>query len=207
VIRANPGVRRFSIATSILILAAVPAAAEPPPPAGPSPQPMPYPTPEPLPPPPCTHTICLPQPAAPGAVAAHKHIGQVKYEDLKASEASAAAGEVQVIEAQSASWEAGTLHSADPMEGGQVTARTYRPGKPTYGNLTDAPAMVSEPTAKVAATVTTLAGKLVKGKHLNEVTITTRSGRYTLHDAIVTDVTPAGDGMETVSLSYASKDD
>jgi hypothetical protein len=93
------------------------------------------------------------------------------------------------------------------MEGGQVAARTYRPGKPTYGNLTDAPAMVAEPTAKVAATVTTLAGKLVKGKHLNEVTITTRTGRYTLHDASVTDVTAAGDGMETVSLTYASKDD
>jgi hypothetical protein len=146
------------------------------------------------------------QPEA-GQAAPHKHIAGVKYEDFKTGEASAAAGDVQLIEAQSASFDAGTLHSADPMEGGQVAARTYRPGKPTYGNLTDAPAMVAEPTAKVAATVTTLAGKLVKGKHLNEVTITTRTGRYTLHDAIVTDVTAAGDGMETVSLTYASKDD
>jgi hypothetical protein len=32
-------------------------------------------------------------------------------------------------------------------------------------------------------------------------------GRFTLHDAIVTDVTPAGDGMETVSLTYASRDE
>ena len=212
-ILANPRLRRLSIAAFILVLAAGPARAEPPPPQAPGPQPMPYPNPEPL--PPCPHTFCLPQPG--GAVAEHKHIGQVKYSDFaKSGEASAAAtdnaastaaGDLQVIEAQSVSWDAGTLHSADPMEGGQVAAARTRPGRPTFGNLTDAPAMVAEPVARVAATVVTLAGKCVKGKHLNQVTITTRSGRYTLHDAIITDVMPAGDGMETVSLSYASKDD
>lgn len=224
--------RRLSVAAVILVLAAGPARAEPQPPPPPPPSgpiAVPYPDPQPL-PPECHNRFCLPKPGATqggGEVAAHKHIAGVKYEDIKSAEPATAAPAVdtQVIEAQSISFDAGTLHSADPMEGGQVTSaeRRMRPGRPTYGNLTDAPAMVAEPgkleypnvqvaggdgtAAKTSATFTTLASKLVKGKHLDKVTITTRSGSYTLHDAIVTDVVPAGDGMETVSLSYASKDD
>jgi hypothetical protein len=38
------------------------------------------------------------------------------------------------------------------------------------------------------------------------VKIQARSGSYTLHDATVTSVTPAEDGMEMVTLSYASVD-
>jgi hypothetical protein len=205
---------------------------------------------------------------APAPTPSHKHIGGVKYEDFAKSSAvstaapdgavSSAAGDVQVIETQSISWgkvgDAGTVYSADPMEGGQVAAGRFAPGKPTYGNatFTGAPAAAdtkptvseipitkqtdvssgklssgpagsdepgkleypnaqvaggAEPVAKTTATFTTLAGKCVKGKHLDSVTITTRSRSYTLHDAVVTSVTPAGDGMETVSLTYASVGD
>jgi type VI protein secretion system component Hcp len=198
----------------------------------------------------------LAEPAAPGPVpapypnvAAHKHIAGVKYEDVAKSDVSAAtdntaAGD-QVIEVQSISWGV----ASDPEEGGQIAARKYAPGKPTYGNVTfnRAPAaaeskpkvseipitkqmdasspklMAEQPAepgkleypnvqgtgvaAKTTATFTTLAGKCVKGKHLDKVTIVARSGgRYSLRDVIVTDVTPAGDGMETVSLTYASMD-
>jgi len=207
-------------------LFAAPAFAEP---AAPSPVPAPY-----------------PNVAAEPAVAAHKHIAGVKYEDFaNSAEASpTAAGDAQVIEVQSLSWGV----SSDPEEGGQIAARKYAPGKPTYGNATfegnnvaaeskpkvseipitkhmDASSpklMADQPAepgkleypnvagagvaAKTSATFTTLAGKCVKGKHLDKVTIVARTGSYTLHDAVVTDVTPAGDGMETVSLSFASRD-
>jgi hypothetical protein len=200
----------------------------------------------------------LADPAAPSPVPApypnaHKHIAGVKYEDVAKSDASAArdneAGGDQVIEVQSISWgkidAAGTVYSADPMEGGQIAARKYAPGKPTYGNATfdsapvaaeskpkvseipitkqmdasspkimsaDSQAVQPPPgataVAKTTATFKTLAGACVKGKHLDKVIIVARSGgRFTLHDAIVTDVTPAGDGMETVSLTYASRDE
>jgi type VI protein secretion system component Hcp len=143
------------------------------------------------------------------------------------------------------------------MEGGQATAaRTYRPGRPTYGNVTqvasdpeeggqvaaskaakpnvseinvtkvkdvsssnmmsadtsepgkvEVPNIVAEPVAKGTASFKTLAGLCATGKHLTKVKIVTRSGSYTLHDAIVTSVTPAGDGMEEVSLAYDSVGD
>jgi len=227
---------RLLLASALSALAAAPALAEP---AAPSPVPAPY-----------------PNEAGQPAVAAHKHIAGVKYEDFKTGEA-AAAGDAQVIEAQSLSWgtvkDGVTVYSADPMEGGQIAARTYRPGRPTYGNAkvdgvtsdpeeggqvaraaskpsvseisitkgTDvsSPKMMSaEPgkleypnatggvAAKTNATFTTLAGKCVKGTHIKEAIITTRSASYTLHDAVVTDVTPAGDGMEMVSVSFASAD-
>jgi len=207
-------------------LFAAPAFAEP---AAPSPVPAPY-----------------PNVAAEPAVAAHKHIAGVKYEDFaNSAEASpTAAGDAQVIEVQSISWGV----ASDPEEGGEIAARRYAPGKPTYGNATfDSPSvaakskphvseipitkhmdasspklMADQPAepgkleypnvagagvaAKTSATFTTLAGKCVKGKHLDKVTIVARTGSYTLHDAVVTDVTPAGDGMETVSLSFASRD-
>ena len=224
-------------------LVATPALAEPTP-AAPSPVATPYPN------------TSSPDPGATqdgGKIPTHKHIAGVKYEDRAAGSAvSTAAGDAQVIEAQSVSWgevrDAGTVYSADPMEGGQIAARRYTPGKPTYGNATfnsspavaaeskpqvseipitkpmdssspnmmsAAPASSDEPqvagvtgvAAKTTATFKTLAGKCVSGKHLDKVMITTRSGSYTLHDAIVTSVTPAGDGMETVTLSYASRDE
>ena len=100
-ILTNPRLRRFSIATSILVFAAGPARTEPqptPPPAPSGPIAVPYPNPEPLPPEPCTHTICLPKPGATqGGTATHKHIAGVKYEDF------AKGGDTQVIEAQSVS--------------------------------------------------------------------------------------------------------
>jgi type VI protein secretion system component Hcp len=242
VIRANP--RHLFIATAMLALAAGPARAEP---AAPSPVPAPYPN-------------------AP-EVAAHKHIGQVKYADYaKSSEGSAATMEAASLElnVEGIAWgklsDATTVYSADPMEGGQVTARTYHPGQPTYGNVTvdgvasdpeeggqvsaakgakprirdmqvtkvndvassnlssarvataepgklEVPDMVAEPLARGTATVKTLAGLCATGKHLVKVKITTRTASYTLHDAIVTSVTPTGDGMDEVSLTYASLGD
>jgi hypothetical protein len=62
--------------------------------------------------------------------------------------------------------------------------------------------MVAEPLARGTATFKTLAGLCATGKHLVKVKITTRTGSYTVHDATVISVTPAGDGMEEVSLSY-----
>lgn len=148
-----------------------------------------------------------------------------------------AASDGEVIEVQSISWGniegAGTVNSADPMEGGQIAAPRYRPGRqkpgrisavnvasdPEEGGQIAAPAnaMNAVPvtsdeqpqaaSARVSATFTTLAGKLARGRHLQKVKIVARSGSYTLHDAIVTDVTPAGDGMETVSVSYAGRDE
>src|SRR5206468_5552452 len=100
---------------------------------------------------------------------------------------------------------AGPVYSADPMEGGQVTSARVaarEPGKLEYPNVQVAG--TAEPAARAAATFVTLAGKCVKGKHLDKVTIATRSRSYTLHDATVTSVTPAGDGLEEVSLTYAS---
>ena len=202
---------------------------------------------------------------APAPTPSHKHIAGVKYEDFAKSSAdspaapdgavSSAAADAQVIEVQSISWgkvgDAGTVYSADPMEGGQIAARRFTPGKPTYGNatftgapaaadakpsvseipitkqmdvssskLSAAPESSGEPgkleypnaqgagvTAKTTATFKTLAGVCATGKHLDKVKIVTRSRSYTLHDAIVTNVTPASDGMETVSLTYASRDD
>lgn len=232
-------------------LAAAPALADPPPPPAPAPVQTPYPNTDPL--PPCTHTICLPQP---GAVAAKKHIGQVKYEDVSRADATTDTASLR-LNVEGISWgklsDATTVHSADPMEGGQVTARHYTPGKPTFGNVTfeganpgksaqvtggDAKAQlngttvysadpmeggqvtartvtgepakvevpnlqISEPVAKGTAKFKTLAGACTTGVHIKEAIITARSGRsYTLHDAIVTSVTPAGDGMEEVSLTY-----
>ena len=232
------------VASALLIGTYSPALAEPTP-AAPSPVAMPYPN------------TSSPDPGATqdgGKIPTHKHIAGVKYEDrAAASAASTAAGAAQVIEVQSVSWgevrDAGTVYSADPMEGGQIAARKTRPGRPTYGDATfnsapaaaeskptvsevpitkqmdsssptmmsAAPASSDEPgkleypnagvAAKTTATFGTLAGKCVKGKHLDKVTIVTRSGSYTLHDAIVTSVTPAGDGMETVTLAYASRDE
>ena len=212
-------------------LVATPALADPTP-AAPSPVAMPYPN------------TSTPDPGtAPdgGKSPSHKHLAGVKYED-RAAPSSAA--DAQVIEVQSLSWGA----ASDPEEGGQIAARRYAPGKPTYGNATfDSPPVAAESkphvseipitkqmdssspklmaeqpaepgkleypnvagagvAAKTSATFTTLAGKCVKGKHLDKVTIVARTGSYTLHDAIVTDVTPAGDGMETVSVSFASRD-
>ena len=247
-IRANPRLRRLSIAAVILIFAAGPAGAEPPPPSAPSPLPMPYPNAEPLP-------------------AAHKHIAGVKYSDFaKSAEATnATASDTLEVQVQKVAWgelkDAGTVYSADPMEGGQVTARTYHPGKPTYGNVTmegaasdpeeggqvsaaaaskpkisdiqvskvkdvassnlssarmttgepgklEVPNIVAEPLARGTATFKTLAGLCATGKHLVKVKITTRTGgSFTLHDAIVTNVTPAGDGMDEVSLTYAGLGD
>ena len=231
--------RRFPRSSHILImstaalaaLAVVPALAEPdqpPPPAGPSPQPVPYPG-DPQPPPPnCTNRFCIPQPGSGAGVAAHKHIAGVKYEDFaKSAEAANATLELNV---QALGWGAlkdgGTVYSADPMEGGQVTAKTYQPGKPTYGNVTidqaqvgemkmatgepgklEVPNMVAEPLARGTATFKTLAGLCATGKHLMKVKITTRSASYTLHAAIVTAVTPAGDGMDEVTLTYDSVGD
>ena len=96
--------------------------------------------------------------------------------------------------------DAGTVYSADPMEGGQVAGqssasvaeRRTRPGRPTFGNLVDdAPVMVAEPVAKGTATFKTLAGLCATGKHLDKVKITTRSSSHTLHDATIVSVTPA----------------
>jgi hypothetical protein len=210
VIRTNA--RQLFIATAMFVLAAQPALAEPdapPPPAGPSPQPVPYPGDQQPPPPTCTNRFCIPQPGGTqGGTAAHKHIAGVKYEDF-AKNANAASLE---LNAETVVW------SADPMEGGQVSARTYHPGKPTYGNVTfdsaartttrepgkiEVPNMVAEPLARGTATFKTLAGLCATGKHFPKVKITTRTGgSYTLHDAIVTNVTPAGDGMDEVSLTY-----
>jgi hypothetical protein len=238
-IRVRP--RRVLLASAFAsALVAAPALAEPTP-AAPAPVAMPYPN------------TSSPDPGATqedGKIPTHKHIAGVKYEDRAAESAvSTAAGDAQLIEVQSISWgkvgDAGTVYSADPMEGGQIAARRYTPGKPTYGDATfnSAPVaaeskptvseipitkqmdssssklearepgklevpnvQVADPVAKTIATFTTLAGKCVKGRHLDKVVIVARSGRYTLRDAVVTDVTPAGDGMESVSLSYASLD-
>ena len=231
-IRANPSLRALSIATVILILAAGPGRAEPQPPPPPQPSgplPMPYPNPEPL--PPCPRTFCLPQPGATqggGEVAAHKHLGGVKYSDFaKSGEVSPATMESATVELSESpdappvqvvglSWgklrDAGTVYSADPMEGGQVAERKTRPGRPTYGNLVaDAPVMVAEPVAKGTASFKLLAGVCATGKHLDKVKITTRSGGFTLHDATVISVSPAdpvdGQAMEQVTLSYDSVGD
>ena len=200
--------RHLFIATAMLALAAQPARAEP---AAPGPVPAPYPN------------------------VSHKHIAGVKYEDLARSDAAAAqpdAGSLD-LNVETVAWgklsDATTVNSADPMEGGQVSARTYRPGRPTFGNVTfdsaagsnpgsarmvqrepgkvEVPNIVAEPLARGTATVKTLAGLCATGKHLVKVKITTRTASYTLHDAIVTNVTPAGDGMDEVSLSYASLGD
>jgi hypothetical protein len=206
--------------------------APPPPPSGPVP--APYPGSEPL--PPCPHTFCLPQQLAqdtpaPAPVPSHKHIAGVKYEDLATS--SPATLEVNTEEV---SWSGPdgppVVKSADPMEGGQVAARRMggrprpqvdgttvysadpmeggqvarsaptEPGKLEIPNLQG----VTEPVAKATAKFKTLAGACVSGKHLDKVLIVTRSRSFTIHDATVTDVTPAGDGMEEVTLSYASRE-
>jgi hypothetical protein len=259
-------IRASFVATAILVLAAAPALADEPvpapPPAGPSPLPVPYPG-DPQPPPPeCTNRFCIPKPGAgQGGVAEHKHIGNVKYSDY----AKAAATDTLEVQVQNVAWgaikDAGTVYSADPMEGGQVTARTYQPGKPTFGNVKldgvasdpeeggqvsaaeaskpkisdmqvtkvkdvassnlssarmttaepgklEVPNMIAEPMARGTATFKTLAGLCATGKHLVKVRITTREGgSYTLHDAIVTNVVAAGDGMDEVSLTYASLGD
>ena len=168
----------------------------------------------------------------PPAPVIHKHIAGVKYEDLKTSSAVETAtvqltespdAPAQQVEVVGLSWgklkdagtvysadpmeggqvakDAGTVYSADPMEGGQVVSgtssanvaeRKYAPGRPTYGNLVDdAPVMVSEPVAKGTASFKTLAGACNTGKHLNKVLIVTRSRSVTLHDATVISVTPA----------------
>lgn len=200
-------------------------------PAAPSPIPMPYPNDS-------------------SKVVAHKHIAGVKYEDFaKGSAVETATAELsdspdtpgQPLEIIGLSWGkiegAGTVYSADPMEGGQIARkqtrpaigemnvtklsdkssanlaeRKYAPGKPTYGNLVeDAPVMVAEPVAKGTASFKTLAGLCAAGKHLDKVKITTRSRGFTLHDATVISVTPAdsvdGRAMEQVTLSYASLGD
>ena len=231
--RLFPRLSHFLIMSTAALtaLAAVPALAGPdappaPPPPGPSPQPVPYPGDGQPPPPNCTNRFCIPQPGS--GAAAHKHIGNVKYSDFaKSAEPATATMELNV---EALGWgalkDAGTVYSADPMEGGQVTAKTYQPGKPTYGNVTidqaqvgemkmatgepgklEVPNMVAEPLARGTATFKTLAGLCATGKHLVKVKITTRSASYTLHDAIVTAVTPAGDGMEEVTLSYDSVGD
>jgi hypothetical protein len=204
VIRPNPRLRRISIAAFILILAAGPVLADPvpaPPPRPSGPQPMPYPD--------------VPEG---GEVRAHKHIGNVKYEDVATASLE--------LDVEALAWgrpgHPPVLNSADPMEGGQVTARTYRPGRPTYGNVTidaqarttsaepgkvEVPNMVAEPLARGTATFKTLAGACATGKHLTKVKIVTRTGSYTVHDAMVTSVTPAGDGMDEVSLTYDSVGD
>ena len=220
--------------------AAVPALADEPvpapPPAGPSPQPVPYPGDGNPPPPDCANRFCIPKPTAvaqeappPAPIPSHKHIAGVKYEDFANS------ADTLDVQVQQVAWGAlkddGTVYSADPMEGGQVTARTYRPGRPTFGNVTmegattqsaassarmttaepgklEVPNMVAEPMAKGTATFKTLAGLCATGKHLDKVKITTRSSSVTLHDATVISVTPAdpvdGQAMEQVTLSYAS---
>ena len=200
-------------------------------PAAPSPTPMPYPTDS-------------------SKVVAHKQIAGVKYEDFaKGSAVETATAELsdspdtpgQPLEIIGLSWGkiegAGTVYSADLMEGGQIARkqtrpaigemnvtklsdkssanlaeRKYAPGKPTYGNLVeDAPVMVAEPVAKGTASFKTLAGLCAAGKHLDKVKITTRSRGFTLHDATVISVTPAdsvdGRAMEQVTLSYASLGD
>jgi hypothetical protein len=168
---------------------------------------------------------------APAPVPSHKHIAGVKYEDLATS--SPATLEVNTEEV---SWSGPdgppVVKSADPMEGGQVAARRMggrprpqvdgttvysadpmeggqvarsaptEPGKVEIPNLQG----VTEPVAKATAKFKTLAGACVSGKHLDKVLIVTRSRSFTIHDATVTDVTPAGDGMEEVTLSYGSRE-
>jgi hypothetical protein len=196
------------IATAMLAVAAQPARAEA---AAPGPVPAPYPN------------------------VSHKHIAGVKYEDLAKSDAVAAQADAGSLElnVEGVAWgqpdRPPVLNSADPMEGDQVSARTYHPGRPTFGNVTfdsatnstsssarmvqrepgkvEVPNIVAEPLARGTATVKTLAGLCATGKHLVKVKITTRAASFTLHDAIVTNVTPAGDGMDEVSLSYASLGD
>ena len=132
---------------------------------------------------------------------------------------------------------AGPLNSADPMEGGQIAERyrpgRQKPGNITAVNVASDPEeggqvsaaradMTAVPltpdqappvtgtagtSAKVSATFKTLAGACVKGQHLNKVMITAREGSYRLHDVTVADVAPAEDGMETVTVSFASVDD
>ena len=200
-------------------------------PAAPSPVPMPYPN-------------------TSSEVVAHKHIAGVKYSDFaKSSAVETATAELttspdapaQLVEVVGLSWgklkDAGTVTSADPMEGGQIARKDSRPaigemnvtklsdqssanlaqrklapGRPTYGNLVeDAPVMVAEPVAKGTASFKTLAGACATGKHLDQVKITTRSRGFTLHDATVISVTPAdpvdGQAMEQVTLSYESVGD
>jgi hypothetical protein len=215
--------RLLSIAsTAAFFGGAVPAWAQPTP-AAPSPVAVPYPE---------TSTPETPTTQGGGKLPTHKHLAGVKYEDRTTS------GDAPVIEAQSLSWGklegAGPVTSADPMEGGQIAARTYQPGKPTYGNLTtvnsadpmeggqiaraatgdlgklEAANMVAEPVARTTATFKTLAGACTNGVHYKEVKITTRSGGFALHNATVISVTPAdpvdGQAMEEVTLSYASVD-
>ena len=112
------------VASALLIGTYSPALAEPTP-AAPSPVAMPYPN------------TSSPDPGATqDGIPTHKHIAGVKYEDRAAgSGGSTAASDAQVIEVQSVSWgevrDAGTVYSADPMEGGQIAARKTRPGLPT----------------------------------------------------------------------------
>lgn len=215
------------LAASLLALAAGSAAADPasPPPPPPSgPVAMPYPTPDPPPVPECPYSLCPKAGATQGTGGAipHKHIGNVKYSDFAKSGAAETAtaeftetpdGPTQQVELVGLWWgklkDAGTVYSADPMEGGQIAQRTYQPGRPTYGNLIgDAPVMVPEPVAKGTATFKTLAGACATGKHLDKVKIVLRSHGFTLHDATVVSVEPVepvdGQAMEQVTLSYAS---
>jgi len=95
------------------------------------------------------------------------------------------------------------------MEGAttQSAASSARMTTAEPGKL-EVPNMVAEPMAKGTATFKTLAGLCATGKHLVKVKITTRTGgSFTLHDAIVTNVISAGDGMDEVSISYASLGD
>jgi len=207
--RISPRFGRASIATFALLFAAASAGADPtspaPPPPPSGPVPAPYPGSEPL--PPCPHTFCLPQQLAqdtpaPAPVPSHKHIAGVKYEDLATS--SPATLEVNTEEV---SWSGPdgppVVKSADPMEGGQVArSAPTEPGKVEILNLQGG----TEPVAKATAKFKTLAGACVSGKHLDKVLIVTRSRSFTIHDATVTDVTPAGDGMEEVTLSYGSRE-
>jgi len=93
---------------------------------------------------------------------------------------------------------------SSPEGSGLNTGR--EPGKLEVPNM-DA-AGTAGTSAKVTATFKTLAGKCATGAHFKQVTITARSGGYTLHDATVISVTPAdavdGRAMEEVTVSYAS---
>jgi type VI protein secretion system component Hcp len=109
---------RFTILLALGAAGAAPALAEP---APPSPVPTPYPN-------------------VASQDAAHKHIGNVKYEDFAKSDAATMDSASLELNVEAVAWggpgQQPVLNSADPMEGGQVTARTYHPGKPTYGNVT-----------------------------------------------------------------------
>ena len=246
---------RILLASALALpaFAAAPVLADPSP-AAPAPVTMPYP-----------NTTTTDPGAAPdsGKGPSHKHLAGVKYEDRASPGAvQAGAGDAQVIEVQSVSWgkidAAGTVYSADPMEGGQIAARKYAPGRPTFGNATfEGKNVASDPeeggqvsaaktgkptvgeinvtkvkdvassnlmsadtsgpgnpdagvtgvSARTTATFKTLAKACTNGEHIKTALITAREGSYRLHDVNVIDVTPAGDGMETVTLTYASKDD